>query len=78
MLSRYGVIVIFMIDKEGGYDVMTKNFLGKCILDQDINACQNSSSLKKKLTTLENPVFTSVAFSKNSKRIVASSYDLVS
>jgi hypothetical protein len=28
VLSRYGNIVIFMIDKEGGYDVMTKNFSG--------------------------------------------------
>lgn len=33
--------------------------------------------MKKKLTTQENPIFTSVAFSKNSKRIVASSYDLI-
>lgn len=39
VLSRYGNILIFLIDKEGGYDVMTRNFPGKCGLEPDINTC---------------------------------------
>jgi hypothetical protein len=63
VLSRYGNVIIFVISSQGGFNTVVKQFYDKRKFTQ--------------ANILDNPVFTSLAFSKNGKRIVASSYDLV-
>jgi WD40 repeat protein len=73
VLSRYGNVIIFVIQNLDGYRTVVKQFY-----DKRKQFFLKISKLIFSDFGLDNPVFTSLAFSSNGKRLVASSYDLVS